>query len=882
MKRTFLLAFALFSSAVLSTFAQTGYPSDVMNAAKLHLALKKLNTLGSVLYVAAHPDDENTAFISYSANERLCRTTYLSMTRGDGGQNLIGSEQSEYLGIIRTQELIAARRIDGGEQMFTRALDFGFSKTPEETMKIWGKDRILADVVWAIRKLRPDLIVTRFPTTGEGGHGHHTASAMLAGEAFAIAADPNRFPEQLKFVKPWQAKRLLWNAWLPILEARKAANKLETLPSYPSLDVGAYSPLLGKAWSELAAESRSMHKSQGFGASGTRGENINYFEHLGGDSVKNEAKADAKGDIFSGVDMTWNRIKGGAEIGKILDEAYKKFQAENPSATIPLLVKAYKLMNEVQKTTGEDYWIPLKRKEVVKAIRSAGGLWIEALSVIQPGQGAQQADMSFSGTPGTTVKIAASIVNRTTQPITLKRVLFPFAGDSLVNKALERGKYLTTTVTKTIPANTPLSQPYWLQQPMEKGIFVVNDQQQIGLPENPPALAVSFVVTISGEDFTFTTPLLHRRTDRVLGEVNRPFEIVPPVALNLPHRSLIFADSSTKNVVVTVVANMPKAQGTVRLRVPQGWTVSPEQVPFTVATKGEEFPATFRIKPPEVAANGTSTNTASTGDVIAEASIGEVVTTKGMTTISYTHIPAQTIFPEAKAKLVRVDMKRSIKNVGYIAGASDDVASYLAQTGINVTLLSDDDIETGDLKRFDAIVTGIRVYNDGLRPRLRQQYRRLMDYVQQGGTMLVQYNTNGGFTAGGLIDSIGPYPFTISRDRVTEEDAAVKLLKPEHPIFTTPNKITQEDFTGWVQERGLYFANKWDNAYEPLLSSHDAGESDKTGGLLLAKYGKGVFMYSGYAWFRQLPAGVPGAYRLLMNLLHAAQTQATTASQSKP
>lgn len=852
MKRTFLLlmAMAILSGGSASIFAQAGYPSDVMNAAKLHLALKKLNTLGSVLYVAAHPDDENTAFISYSANERLCRTTYLSMTRGDGGQNLIGSEQSEYLGIIRTQELVAARRIDCGEQMFTRALDFGFSKTPEETMKIWGKDRILADVVWAIRKLRPDVIVTRFPTTGEGGHGHHTASAMLAGEAFAIADDPNRFPEQLKFVKPWKAKRLLWNAWLPILEARKVANKLETLPAYPTLDVGAYSPLLGKAFSELAAESRSMHKSQGFGASGTRGENINYFEHLGGDS--------AKGDIFSGIDMTWSRIKGGAEIGKILDEAYKKFQPENPSATIPLLVKAYKLMAEVQKATTEDYWIPQKRKELVEAIRSAGGLWIEALSVNQPAQG----EMSFSGTAGGTVKIAASIVNRSTQPITLKRVLFPFAGDSVVNKPLERGKYLTTTVTKTIPANTPLSQPYWLQQPKEQGIFVVNDQQQIGLPENPPALSVSFVVTIAGEDFMFTTPLLHRRTDRVLGEVNRPFEIVPPVALNLPNRSLIFADSSAKEIAVTVIANMPKAQGTVRLRVPQGWTVSPEQVPFSIATKGEEYRAQFRIKPPEVSPNGSST-----ADVTAEASVGEVITSKEMTTISYTHIPAQTTFPEAKAKLVRVDMKRSIKNIGYIAGASDDVAEYIAQTGVKVTLLSDDDIENGDLKRFDAIVTGVRVYNDGQRPRLRQQYRRLMDYVHQGGTMLVQYNTNGG-----LIDSIAPYPFTISRDRVTEEDALVKLLKPEHPVFTTPNKITQDDFSGWVQERGLYFANKWDPAYELLLSSHDAGESDKTGGMLLAKYGKGVFMYSGYAWFRQLPAGVPGAYRLLMNLLHAGQT----------
>jgi LmbE family N-acetylglucosaminyl deacetylase len=864
MKRTlFAVLFSLCIHAPL--FAQAGYPSDVMNAAKLQLSLKKLSTVGSVLYVAAHPDDENTAFIAYCANERLFRTTYLSMTRGDGGQNLIGSEQSEYLGIIRTQELLAARHTDGGEQMFTRALDFGYSKTPEETMKIWGKDRILADVVWAIRKLRPDVIVTRFPTTGEGGHGHHTASAMLAGEAFAIAADPNRFPEQLKFVKPWKAKRLLWNAWLPILEARKAANKQDSLPAYPMLDVGAYSPLLGKASSELAAESRSMHKSQGFGASGTRGENINYFEHLGGDS----ANTGAKSDIFSGVDMTWNRVKGGAEIAKILDEAYKKFQPENPAVILPLLAKAYKTMTDVQKTSGDDYWIPQKRKELLEVMRSCGGMWIEALAQNQPAQG----EFGYSGTPGGTVKIAASIVNRSTLPITLKRVMFPFAGDSVVNKPLERGKYLTTTVTKTIPASTPISQPYWLQSAPEKGVFVINDQQQVGLPENPPALTVAFVVNIAGEDVTFITPVLHRRTDRVLGEVYRPFEIAPPVALNLSNRSFIFADTLAKEITVNVVANTPKAQGTVRLRVPSGWSISPEQIPFSIAAKGDEFRATFRIKAPQ---------TASTGELLAEATIGETATNKSMTTISYTHIPAQTIFPDAKAKLVRVDMKRSIKNVGYIAGASDDVADYLAQTGVNVTLLTDDDIENGDLKRFDAIVTGIRVYNDNQRPRLRQQYRRLMDYVQQGGTMLVQYNTNGGFTSNGLIDSIGPYPFTISRDRVTEEDAAIKILKPEHPVFTTPNKITQDDFTGWVQERGLYFSNKWDPAYEALLSSHDAGETDKTGGMLLAKYGKGVFMYSAYAWFRQLPAGVPGAYRLLMNVLHAGQTMGAVQPQSKP
>lgn len=841
---TALLSLTLLCCLHLLLLAQ---PSEVMNTAKIHNALKKLNTLGSVLYVAAHPDDENTAFIAYCANERLFRTAYLSMTRGDGGQNIIGSEQSELLGIIRTQELLAARRTDGGEQMFTRALDFGYSKTPEETFKIWGKDRVLADVVWAIRKMRPDVIVTRFPTTGEGGHGHHTASAMLAGEAFAAAGDPNRFPEQLKFVKVWQPKRLLWNAWLPIIEARKA-----NPAQYPSLDISAYNPLLGKSATEIAAESRSMHKSQGFGVSALRGEVINYFEHLAGDS--------AKGDIFSGVDMTWNRIKGGAEIAKILDEARKTFQPENPSAILPLLMKAYKAMNDVQKTTGEDFWIPQKRKELLEVIRSVAGMWIEAIAQNQP----QQGETGYSGVPGGTVRIAASIVNRSSAAITLKRVLFPFAGDSVIAKPLQSGKFQTITVTKTIPANTPISQPYWLQAASEKGLFTVQDQQLIGMPENKPSLEVSFVVSIGAEDITFTVPLLHRRTDRVLGEVYRPFIIAPPVSLNLPHRAFIFPDTASKEISVLVQANMPKATGTVHLRLPEGWKASPEQVSFSLNNKGDEMRAFFRVKPPQVSVNPDES-------VIAEATVGTSATTtvtKGMTTISYTHIPTQTIFPEAKARLTRLELRKNVKTIGYIDGASDDVAEYLKQCGFDVALLSDEEIETGNLARYDAIVSGIRVYNDNARPRLRQQYRRLMEYVANGGTMIVQYQLSGGL----VTDSIGPYPFTISRDRVTEEDASVKIVKTNHPLLNTPNVITAADFEGWVQERGLYFANKWDDRYETILSCNDAGESEKKGGMLLTRLGKGAFIYTGYAWFRQLPAGVPGAYRFFTNMLHSAQT----------
>lgn len=840
-----LITFTTFVANPSCVSAQT---SEYRHASALFLALKKLNTLGSVLYVAAHPDDENTAFIAYAANERLWRATYLSITRGDGGQNIIGSEQSELLGIIRTQELLAARRKDGGEQFFTRALDFGYSKTPEETMNIWGKERVLADVVWAIRVLRPDVIVTRFPVTGEGGHGHHTASAILAEEAFAAAGDPNRFPEHLRFVKVWQPKRVVWNAWLPILEARKG-----DISTYPALDLSVYSPLLGKSMTEIAAESRSMHKSQGFGASAARGELINYFELRAGD-------APSGGDIFSGIDATWNRVKGGAEIGKILDEAAKKFQPENPTAILPLLVKAYKAMNALEKSSGDDYWIPLKRRELVNVIRLCAGVWTEAIAQNQP----QQGETGYSGVPGGLVRIAASIVNRSNAQITLKRVLFPFAGDSLVNKPLERGKYQTVVVTKTIPLSTPISQPYWLESPPEQGAFVVADQNMIGAPENPPALVASFVVVIAGEEFALEEPVLHRRTDRVLGETYRPFVVAPPVAVNFSRKSFIFPDTAQKEISVLVVANEARISGKVRLSLPDGWSATPESIAFDLPKKGDEMRAVFRIKPPLVSVRAEEF-------VRAEATLegaNPITVDKSMTTIQYNHIPAQVVFSPARARLLRVETRKSIASVGYIAGASDEVGEYLAQCGFRVQYLSDEEIEEGDLSRFDAIVTGVRVYNDNARPRLRQQQERLLQYVQNGGTMIAQYQLANNLAT----DSLGPYPFTISRERVTEENAAVNILLPEHLVLRFPNVITSRDFEGWVQERGLYFASRWDKRYEALFSCNDAGETEKKGGLLLARHGKGVFIYTGFSWFRQLPAGVPGAYRIFVNLLHASQT----------
>lgn len=830
MKKSFIISLCILLITCTSPtiFSQ---PAPVLDAGQLQLALKKLTVLGSVLYISAHPDDENTAVLAYCANEKLLRTGYLAITRGDGGQNLIGSEQADLMGVIRTQELLAARRIDGAEQFFTSANDFGYSKSPDETMQIWGKENILSDVVWIIRTYRPDVIITRFPKTGEGGHGHHTASAILAEEAFRAAADPKRFPEQLKHVKTWQATRILWNGWLPILQQRKA-----DVTKMLKLDIGDYNPLLGKSYTELAAESRSMHKSQGFGSTGQRGETLNYFEHVAGDSAAN--------DVFEKIDMSWSRVTRGAAVGKILEQALASFKPGNPSAIIPQLMKAYSMLN----TINDDYLVPIKRKELLNVIRSCAGIWIEAIA------------SDYSASPGNQTSIAATIINRSNATIQLSSIRFPFLPGEIISKeTLKKGQPLKVDTTLTLPKDIPYTQPYWLRAPHEKGMFVVPDQMLIGTPENQPSLVVEFTISAEGQQVSFTAPVLYRWTDPVKGEQYRPFEITPAVALNLEEKVFVFPNINPKDVHVALKCNSPGVMGNVRLKLPAGWQATPAIIPFFLAKKNEETTVRFTVQPP-------SKN--SVGLLTAEADTKDGVISQGMFTIDYPHIPMQTLFPPAHAKLVRLDIGKKVQSIGYIMGSGDDIPLYLAQLGYNVTILTDKDLDQTDFSTFDAVVAGVRAYNT--RNRLQQAQKRLMEYVKTGGTYVVQYNTTRGFAnRAPVVENFGPYPFKLSSDRVTVEEAPITFLSKDNSVLHEPNKITQEDFDGWVQERGLYFSNEWDPHYQTVLSCSDPNESARNGGLLFTRYGKGVFIYTGYSFFRQLPAGVPGAYRLFINLISA-------------
>ncbi|MEJ2580849.1 MAG: PIG-L family deacetylase [Acidobacteriota bacterium] len=793
---------------------------QVPNAAEIQLGLEKLNVLGSVLYIAAHPDDENTAALAYFSKGRKLRTAYLSLTRGDGGQNLIGSERGAEIGIIRTQELLAARGVDGAEQYFTRAVDFGYSKTPEETLAFWGKEAVLADVVWVIRSYRPDVIVTRFPFDRPSGHGHHTSSALLAREAFHAAGDPQRFPEQLGHVEPWQTKRLFWNGWRLSEEEQEEAVRV---------DVGEFAPLLGASYSEIAATSRSMHKSQGFGAAGRRGTRYEYFKRVEGSPTEN--------DLLSGIDTSWSRVPGGTGVGVKLNEIEESFDPRDPARSLPQLLEAYSEMRSLEPTD----WVEVKQKELLRLIQACAGLWIEAIST------------DFAAAPGDVVTVNTTLVNRSEFPFRLKSISFGDLGSSSVQDVvLENNGPHTVESTVQIPPGFPTSQPYWLRTRPKKALFSVSDQSLIGTAENAPSLQVKIALEVQAEDLQFLVPVYYRWTDRVDGESYRLFEVRPKVTVEIEDGVRVFADTSQQEIRVRVKAHSSGVEGTLQLSGDSDWRVVPESIPFSLLEKFDEAEFSFEVTPPDHAGNAI---------FLATADVAGTEYSRSLVSIAHPHIKRQVYFPESTLKMVKLDVDRRGNMIGYIMGSGDEVVESLQHLGYDVTLLSDEELESGDLGRFDAIVAGIRAYNT--RERLAVVQPRLLQYVEDGGTLIVQYNVSRGL----VTKDIGPYPFTIGRDRVCEENAPVTILVPDHVLMNFPNTITAEDFDGWVQERGLYYATQWDGKYETVLASHDAGEPDTAGGLVFTRFGEGIFIYSGISWFRQLPAGVPGAYRLFANMI---------------
>ena len=791
-------------------------------SAEILLQLKKLNVLGSILYVAAHPDDENTRLLAYLANEKLYRTGYLSLTRGDGGQNLIGDEQGVDLGLIRTQELLAARRIDGAEQFFTRAFDFGYSKSPDETRKVWGHDKILSDVVWVIRKFRPDVIITRFPTTGEGGHGHHTASAILAGEAFEAAADPTKFPEQLKYVSVWQAKRLLWNSF------NFGGNNTQSNDQF-KMECGDYNPILGKSYGEIAAASRSQHKSQGFGVPAQRGSVTEYLKTIKGIAPVN--------DLFDDIDVSWKRtaeVSLTNTVNKIID----KFDVSHPEKSLKLLVDLYTKLETVQ----DDYWKQQKLNAVKDIIQNCSGLFMDATTTTQ------------YAVQGDSLKINLVVNNRSGANILSADA--HLNDDYLIFDQLKKNTNATQSYSMFIRPTAKLTQPYWLESPMEKGSFNVADQQQIGKGESDP-FSVVFSMLIEGKEFKFTKPVRYKFTNPVKGELYQPLNIIPAFSVkSIPKLAI---NSSINDWEVKSYKDSNTFRSYVKT-IQSGTIVGYNN--DTVLKKNQIIRLFDKSQKRPVSIYDSVGNLEyfTYHDSLFQENGNPYL---GLHQIEYDHIPS-IIYTQSEIFTNKdFDLKTQGNYVGYIPGAGDKVPEALVAMGYKVVTLKESDFSASNLKQFDAIVTGVRAYNTN--EWMNNVYDELMQYVNDGGVLLVQYNTSN--QIGPVKAKIAPYPFNISRNRITDEEAKVNFLLPDHPALNYPNKITGKDFEGWMQERSIYHADKFDTAYKTILSMKDPGEKEQDGSLIIANYGKGRFVYTGLVFFRELPAGVPGAYRLFANLI---------------
>lgn len=800
------------------------------NSAEIYHAIQKLNFLGSVLYIAAHPDDENTRLIAHLANNLHARTAYLSLTRGDGGQNLIGPELRAELGVIRTNELLAARARDGGLQYFTRANDFGYSKHPDETFAIWNKEAVLKDVVTTIRKFQPDVIINRFDHRTPGRtHGHHTGSAMLSYEAFDLA-NSSDFKAHKGATTTWQPKKLYFNTswWFyGSREKFEAADKTKLV----SLDTGAYYNLLGTSNNEIAAQSRSQHKSQGFGTLSSRGTYMEYLE-----LIKTTPNHKSK-TLFEGINTSWSRLKGGVAIGKILHQVQTDFDFNNPEKALPNLIKAYKRINDLENS----YWKSVKIEEIKAIIAQCAGLYIDVFSKETIVNRAQDLEVNIE------------VIARNTSALHFKQITFNNSKILPVNTPLKKNKNNTHKLQITIPQNASFSSPYWLNNKARMGMYHVEDESHIGLPYTASPLQTQCEFTFNGTPLEFQIPLIHKSRNPIKGEVREQLKIMPKITCSNQEDVLLLKTKSSKVVGVTLHAFSKSSKGVLRLDVPVGWNVQPQQQAFETKSAGETLTFEFKITAPDYETSGSISP-----KVILDN--GEVFNKK-LTVIDYDHIPKQYILASNASKLISMDIKSSHGQIGYIEGAGDKTAEVLKALGFNVVTLKEEDITLKKISALNTIITGVRAYNT--QDFLSYKQDVLNAFVEKGGTVINQYNTSFNLKT----KEISPYNINLSRKRVTNETASVEIMQADHRLFNYPNTITNTDFDNWVQERGLYFPESWDPEFQPLLKMSDDGEAPLDGALLIAKHGKGNYIYTGLSFFRQLPAGVPGAIKLFINML---------------
>ena len=859
----YLLAVIGCAGALLLTADAQVRPIYDRGAMGLAQTLQRLQTTASVLHIGAHPDDEDSAFMARAARGDHARVAYLSLNRGEGGQNILGTELFEALGVIRTEELLQARRLDGGEQYFTRVVDFGYSKTRDEAAEKWNERQVLGDVVRVIRLFRPMVIYSQWDGAETDGHGQHQLAGAIARTAFSAAADPGQFPEHLREgLRPWQARKLYGRA-------------TEEAPSTIEVQTGIFDPVLGRTYAEIAYEGRSLHRSQKQGSVETRGPLTSGLRLL-------ESRIPitvAEGSIFDGLDVsvpglaTLAGLPDGALRGELaaIDAAsraaLREYRPLDPSRIVPLVLEGLEAVRAARRLvrtldvspdvrSEADFLLAFKEKEFTRATIQAAGVIVDPLA----GQEAVEVGGSFDVdlrvfVPTSSAARVVSTSLKAPPAWTVSPVSGPppESDDRRPETPAVSARYEVR-----IPAAAVPTQPYYLHLPRDGNSYRWPAASPHSAPFDPATLVGEVTVDIDGVQLVVSQPVQYRFADPVLGELRRLPAVVPEVTVKLDQPLVVIPlgrSAHTERFVARVTSHTKNViRGVLRLRVPPGWTVDPPEAEFTLRSEGDRTSAAFSVTAP-------SGREAGGFDIHAEARVGSSTFTQEMQLISYEHIETHRLYRPARSRVEVLNLQVAAVRVGYVMGSGDDVPAAIRRMGVEVTLIDPDTLASGELSQFDTIVVGIRASET--RAGFPSSNRRLLDYVRNGGTLIMQYQQRD------YLDlDLPPYPADAERnDRVTDETAPVRILAPAHPVFTFPNRITQEDFAGWVQERNLYAFTSFDERYTPLLESADPGESPQRGGQLYAELGKGRYVYTAYAWFRQLPAGVPGAYRLFANLI---------------